>query len=63
MKNLSFFLLTISLTTSAIAETMNKEEFILAFVHFFEPFWIFFRLPWQGGYCLQVAHDRRSPEL
>ena len=28
MKNLSFFLLTISLTTSAIAETMNKEEFI-----------------------------------
>lgn len=20
----------------------------LAFVHFFEPFWIFFRLPWQG---------------
>jgi hypothetical protein len=36
---------------------------ILAFVHFFEPFWIFFRLPWQGRYCLQAAHDRRSPEL
>jgi hypothetical protein len=35
----------------------------LAFVHFFELFWIFFRLPWQGRYCLPVAHDRRSPEL
>ena len=43
----------------------NRVELTLylTFVHFFEPFWIFFRLPWQGRYCLQVAHDRRSPEL
>ena len=40
----------------------DAKLYNLAFVHFSEPFGIYFRLPRQSRYGLRLGHDRPSPE-
>jgi hypothetical protein len=48
---------------SSKLQAIKLAMLYLGFRSFFRAILDFFRLPWQGRYYFQVAHDRRSPEL